>query len=81
MVTNNQELFSNTKDLIEQLNILGDTNSATQLQSAMSISSMPTEILGEMRITAKEISKKNNNDLIKKKLQLIIQYIDNAFSE
>ena len=80
MITNNQELFSHVQKLIEQLNTLGEVNNAADLKSSMSISSMPTEILGEIRISAKRILEESHNDLIKKNLYNFNFFISNCSS-
>lgn len=74
-INNNQELFDAVRHIIKEL----PTNDAKQLQDALSFSSMPTEILGELRITVQTIIKQSNNGSINKKLESVIKYIDNAF--
>lgn len=78
-IDNNTALFDAVRQIINELNEAQQTDAAKQLKEALSFSSMPTEILGETRVAAQVILKQSNNDLINKKLERVIQYIDNAF--
>lgn len=79
MISNNQELFARINQLVADLAADGYPAEAEQLNNASQISSMPTEILGEIKITAESILACDKKGLRAGQLVEIISYVDQQF--
>lgn len=55
MIHSNNELFQKINHVMKMLKIYGYSKVATQLDEALSISTVPSEILGEMKIVLMDI--------------------------
>ena len=57
MFANNKELFDFINSLSEKLNLIGEEEWSLAFKKSMSISFMPGELLGEVKLTLKKFQK------------------------
>lgn len=57
MIQSNKDLYLNINKIINILNKAGEISLAKQLEDALSISTVPSEILGETRMALKKLEK------------------------
>lgn len=76
---NNEEFFAFIQILIAELESLGEENLATGILSAQSISTVPGEILGALRLELKDLRKRKLISQLKSKecVHDAIDYLDN----
>ena len=79
MIKNNQDFFDKARILISELRNANNNEIAVNLEAAMKISTMNTEILGEIRIVVKNIIQKNNNLKITEQAQQLLNYVNLTF--
>ena len=79
MIKNNQDFFDKARLLISELRNTNNNEIAVNLEAAMKISTMNTEILGEIRIVVKDIIQKNNNLKITEQAQQLLNYVNLTF--
>lgn len=56
MIQSNKALYQEINSIIEILNSSGNKEYAQKLSNALSISTVPSEVLGESRLVLKELS-------------------------
>lgn len=75
---NNYELFAVTKEIVTALEAIGEYNFSKRIEDALSISTLPGEILGEIRVRLKEVPQNILIDShMEKKTNLALKYLDN----
>ena len=57
MIQSNKELYEKINKIIKELNFSNNKIFANKISNAMSISTIPSEILGESRLSLSELSK------------------------
>lgn len=73
----NAELFRTVDDIISYLKLSGRNDNAVRLEESLSVSTVPGEILGEIRLTILEISQERFNDQkIEQKVTSALEYLN-----
>ena len=80
MIQSNRDLYQNLNEIIRILNLSGEQEQAKQLEDALSISTVPSEVLGETRLVLINLK---NTKLIEKlnlkiKIEKILQYLNSV---
>jgi phage-related minor tail protein len=83
MVTSNEQLYSRIRELIAVVGKAGEDALAAKLTDALTASTLPGEILGEVRLQIQELestelSKRLN---IQRQIKEAIEYIDSVLGE
>ena len=80
MITTNQELYDVVGDLMNALRKAGEPNLSEGLHSALSISTLPGEVLGEIRLQLERVKGSRPYDQIhiRRAVDEAIRYINGA---
>lgn len=78
MIQSNKDLYRSINEIIKTLKSAGKNKYASQLEEALSISTVPSEVLGEIRIA---LVKLNNSEFpkqlgIENEIQMALDYLD-----
>ncbi len=76
MITSNQDLMEQANDLAEKMRQNGQLQESMKIKNALSASSMPTEIIGELRIQAQSMLTSNIG--YREALEEICRYINSV---
>jgi hypothetical protein len=79
-ISNNHELYEVVREAVEVLRDAGASELASDLQLALTISSMPGEILGEIRLVLRRIRSHPSYERIdvRRRVDDGMQYLDRA---
>lgn len=80
MITTNQDLYGVVREIIDALKQAGEAELAGDLQGALSISSLPGEVLGETRLQLERVKKSRVSDRvdIRRAVDEAMRYIRSA---
>lgn len=78
MIQSNNRLYQEINEIIAVLKQSGEVKYASKLENALSISTIPSEILGELRIALLDLKKSNLSEELKIKgaINESLNYID-----
>lgn len=78
MIQSNKDLYQEINNIIEVLKSSNDQVFSQKLDDALSISTIPTEILGECRLTLLELKKTNLPEKlnIKNDIEELLRYLN-----
>lgn len=78
---NNKELFDTIREIARALRSTGSIDVANALEEALSISTVPGEILGEARLRLKGIPRSDlDGSDLEAKVETAIRYLDTVLS-
>jgi hypothetical protein len=78
IILSNKELYDAVRATISKLEVVGMKAAAKELQDALSISSMPGEILGETRLVLQKIENEPVSEDISYEISSEITYINSV---
>lgn len=80
MISNNKDLFVQVDKLIKHLEKMGLTMLSAELRDALRMSTLPGEILGELRIVLKKTYGSNElgREQIRNNINEMVNYIDSV---
>jgi hypothetical protein len=78
IILNNNDLYNAVLSTISRLEALGMEAVAKELRAALSISSMPGEILGEIRAVLQRITNEKTAGEISYEIESEITYVDSV---
>ena len=81
MIQSNKDLYQKINEIIDTLKNAGHNVAASQLEEALSISTVPSEVLGETRMALMDI---NSSELpkqlnIENEIQAALDYLNGIF--
>lgn len=76
MIKTNQDLYKTTETLISELKVCGEKVWADKLEDALKISSVPGEILGELRFQVRELQKMKSKTRENVRINEMLSYLD-----
>lgn len=78
VISSNNDLYGTVHGTISKFDSVGIQAAANELRAALSISSMPGEILGEIRLVLQKIKKEQMPDEISHEILSEITYINSV---
>ena len=78
MIQSNKDLYQNINKIIAELKKAGQLEYAKQLEDALSISTIPSEVLGETRLALENLENANfvDNLNIRLDIKLSLEYLN-----
>ena len=82
-ISNNHELYSSVREIAKALEDAGAQNLANELRQALTVSSMPGEVLGEVRLALQRVRSHEiyHRLNVRQHVDEGIEYVGRAFGE